>query len=209
MDAEADSQRGIRRFTRDADDLTKVSLDMAAHAGDSHGGNDIYKAGRMPQALTDTLFRGRSDHLDDIDAIRIRKRTDLSLLFKRKIRDDDAVDADLLRFLKETSRWIIEDRIVIGEEHDRDLCLRAERLHQLHDLRQVDMVLQRLHIRFHDDRPVSDGIGERHADLDQVHACFFQIKYIFHGIFHRRDTCRQESDHRLPLLECFTCMAHR
>ena len=72
VDAEADGQRGIPRFTRDADDLTKVSLDMAAHAGDAHGGNDIYKAGRVPQALTDTLFRGRSDHLDDIDAIRIR-----------------------------------------------------------------------------------------------------------------------------------------
>jgi len=99
------------------------------------------------------------------------RQAELLILLRRKIDDDEPVDARLARILQEFRHAILIDRIVVAHEDDRRRrLLAAEVAHELKRLLHRLPGGERAQRGGLDRRPVGHGIGEGHAELDHIGA---------------------------------------
>ena len=113
---------------------------------------------------------GRREQEDGAQAVRVQRGLDVAGALGGQVRQQHVVDPRGLRVRREPLDAVAHDRIEIRERDQRDFARRAHRVRDGEDLAHGRAALQRALRRGLDDRPVSDGIGERHAELDGVRA---------------------------------------
>ncbi len=136
---------------------------------------------------------GRGRQINEVDAGLDRRQAQLALFFRRQVDDDQAVDPSFLGIGQETVDPVDVNGIVVAHEDDRRVVVPlAERAHDIQGFRQGHAGLQRAQAGGLDRRAVSHGVGERHADLDQVGPCRRDLQNDLLRQFRRRVAGGQE-----------------
>ena len=169
-EADRDRQAGVALDARDRRrDVSRIGHGRTRDAGD---GDVIDEARRIREHGGQALVVGRRRRqADKIHPGLERRQAQLLVLLGRQVNDDESVDAGGFRIPEKAVDAINVDRVVVSHEHQRrrivGLAKRAGDFERLaHGLPGLERALRR-HL---DRRPVGHGIGERHAELDQIRA---------------------------------------
>ena len=96
-----------------------------------------------------------------------------------KIRDDHARHADFLTFLCQLFKAVLEEGVHIAHEHEAGVEEALMIPEPLHDACEAHAVGEHLAAGVFHDRSVSHGIGEGHADFDDVGAVLVEVAHVF------------------------------
>ena len=103
--------------------------------------------------------------------------TEFVMLLERQIRYDHAVDPKLRTLIKEEICPRAEDRIRVQHQKQRHVRLLTQACHHFKDACQRGVIIpQRTQACLLDDLALRDRIGERNADLNDVHTALLHRK---------------------------------
>jgi len=141
------------------------------HAGHRHV---VDEAARQPHDFPDPLrSAGRRQQEDEVQARGTGPPQQLLGILRRQVDDQQPVHSGRPRIGGEPLRAIVEDRIVVAVQDDRQLRGAAKIGHQLEHARQRGTGAQTDFRRALQDRAVGGRIGERHPDLQEIRTAGF------------------------------------
>ena len=168
-EAEADGQGA------DGLDLGGVLADgfviQAAFAGGAGFGHEVEEAAGFLRDLFHAVGASRGgDEENDLDVGSLERGAQRAGFLGRQIHDEQAVDSGRVRGLGEAVEAVLEERVVVAEEHDRNFGLAPQAGGEVEGFRQRHAGLERALGGFLDDGAVGSRIGERHAEFENVDA---------------------------------------
>ena len=95
-----------------------------------------------------------------------KSRCEFSSFFRCEIGDEHAIDAGVLCFTRELLNSLLQQRIEVAEENDRNLSFSSRLGDCLQRLSDPKSITQRALGSPLDDRAIRHGIAERQAQLD-------------------------------------------
>src|SRR5439155_27288267 len=115
-------------------------------------------------------------------------------LFNGEIARKYAIKTGLYRVCRQPFETIVQQRIEIAEQHQRNPRLLPDILAQRQNLRNRDTVLQSPLGRTLNHRPIGNRVGERHSQFDHIRPCLLQRKVELESDLQARISGRQIRD---------------
>ena len=142
---------------------------QSAFAGGAGLGDEVEESAGFVRDLLDAVGAGRrGDEEDDLDVGALERGLQRAGFLRREIDDEEAIDARRVRGLGEAVEAVLEEGVVVAEEHDRDVGLGAEARGHFQGLGQRHAGFERALGGLLDDGAVGGGVGEGDAEFEDV-----------------------------------------
>src|SRR5262245_36135923 len=149
----------------------KLAVELLALAGNAGSGNRIQKTSGAPCNLLHSFGRtGRCDKEDGVQAGAAHDLYELVRFFNGEIRCENSIDTALHAVFSKPAQPIIEERVVIAEQQEWNLRLRADFRCELEHFGQTDTIAERPFCASLYHRTIGNGIGKRHAQFNDISA---------------------------------------
>ena len=145
-----------------------VRGDLAAGAGDTHGGDDVQEAAGLPGDHGDAVLGGGGHQGDQIQAVPLADGLELLLLLKGHVRQDEAVDANAGAGGDEPLRAVGEHHVGVGHEHHGDGDIFPQLPDHVEDLIRGNAAGQCPDVGRLDDGTLGGGVREGDAQLNEI-----------------------------------------
>mmetsp|Transcript_27463 Transcript_27463/g.81820 ORF Transcript_27463/g.81820 Transcript_27463/m.81820 type:complete len:237 (+) Transcript_27463:1031-1741(+) len=198
-DAEADADGDALALGGLADaahDVLDLGADLGPRACDAQHADDVDEAVGDLGRLLHALGGARRPHdRDEADVVLHAQHVVLVGLLRGQVHDDEAVHAAGVAVRHDFVHAVLQEVVVVAhEDHGHDQPLRARRLHVREAVGEGGLVQQGDARGLLDGGAVGQGVGERHAELDDVRAARLQGQQGVHGALLLRVARGDEGD---------------